>query len=213
VAQTGHETAHRSTADFDRAVTAARGADEVARGELLESCRRYLLAIAQSEMNKNLRAKVGSSDIVQETIIKAHAKFNTFRGGTKEELLGWLRQILLNDLADTRRAYQGTRKRAVDREAHLGGGSRVHPAVDVLQDSAPTPGAAAAMGEELARLRSELAKLTAENRQVIPLRNWQRLTFSEIGKRMNRSEEAARKLWARAITRLQTAMEVDDDSA
>jgi hypothetical protein len=41
---------------------------------------------------------------------------------------------------------------------------------------------------------------------VIELRNRERLTFAEVGQRMGRSAEAARKLWARAIELLRKEM-------
>ena len=42
------------------------------------------------------------------------------------------------------------------------------------------------------------------------IRHSQRLSFAEIGAMMNRSPDAARKLWSRAIVHLQKAMDEPD---
>jgi DNA-directed RNA polymerase specialized sigma24 family protein len=55
-----------------------------------------------------------------------------------------------------------------------------------------------------------MASLSAEHQEVLQLRNWQKCSFVEIGQHMNRSEEAARKLWARAVFQLKLAMQVRD---
>ncbi len=56
------------------------------------------------------------------------------------------------------------------------------------------------------RLQQALRQLSPDHEAVIRLRNWERLSFAEIGQRLGRSEEAAKKLWARAITRLKEVL-------
>jgi RNA polymerase sigma-70 factor (ECF subfamily) len=45
----------------------APGGDMEALGQALEACRGYLLSIAQQELDPELWAKGGASDLVQET--------------------------------------------------------------------------------------------------------------------------------------------------
>src|SRR4051812_4493263 len=87
--------------------------------QLLEPCRDYLLAVANSELDSWLRVKIGASDLVQETFIAAYKKFHDFRGTTEPELLGWLRSILLNNVATSVRSFRFTEKRRIDREVPL----------------------------------------------------------------------------------------------
>jgi len=49
--------------------------------------------------------------------------------------------------------------------------------------------------------------MPASHREVIVLRNFQGLSFEEIGRRMNRSSGAVRMLWLRAIRQLQNGMD------
>ena len=64
--------------------------------------------------------------------------------------------------------------------------------------------------EALEALDQALARLPPEYREVILLRHREELPFAEIGRRMNRSADAARMLWSRAFNRL--AEELDDTS-
>ena len=70
-----------------------------------------------------------------------------------------------------------------------------------------TPGTHATIAEESDVLRRAVMQMPDEYRDVIRLRNWEQLSFAEIGRRMERSEEAARKRWSRAIVRLKREVE------
>ena len=84
-------------------------------GELLEKYRPYLLQIANEQIAPNLRSKVGGSDLVQQSFLEAGAAIDRFRGNTSSEFGCWLREILLNNLSNTRRHYS-TDKRQIARE-------------------------------------------------------------------------------------------------
>jgi DNA-directed RNA polymerase specialized sigma24 family protein len=61
--------------------------------------------------------------------------------------------------------------------------------------------------EQAEALEQALAGLPKDYRQVILLRYQEEHTFEEIGRLMNRSADAARKLWLRAVERLQQEMD------
>jgi RNA polymerase sigma-70 factor (ECF subfamily) len=101
---------------IEQLIEAARGGSREALGFLLERYRPYLLAIAQSELRPDLRVKVAPSDLVQGVFLSAQTGFADFRGQTEGELQGWLRVILLNNLANIARSYRATDERQIDRE-------------------------------------------------------------------------------------------------
>ena len=75
-----------------------------------------------------------------------------------------------------------------------------------LADPFPGPRSDLIHGEEEQRLIEALGRLPSVYREVIELHNRERMTFAEVGERIGRSAEAARKLWARAIEMLRVEM-------
>jgi RNA polymerase sigma-70 factor (ECF subfamily) len=164
-------------------------------GRLLEACRSYLLKVAGAEMESRLLAKAGASDLVQEVFLEAHRAIERFHGATPEALLGWLRGILLNKVAEFHRAHQHTQKRAITRE--------VAPAADLgIPAPGATPSGEVAACEQQERIQAALARLPPDDRQIIVWREWDGLPFAEIGQRLGKSADAARMQWGRAVERL-----------
>src|SRR5262245_28433940 len=95
---------------FGETLASAREGGVARVGDLLETCRPYLLAIALAELPGELHGKVGASDVVQETLVRGMQGFGEFQGKSPEELARWLRKILLNHLANVVKAYR-TEKR------------------------------------------------------------------------------------------------------
>ncbi len=193
--------------DADGQLAAARAGSREALGGVLEDCRRYLLAIAERQLDPELRAKGGASDLVQETFLEAQRDFARFEGASPDELRAWLRQVLLNNVGAFTRRFVATSKRAVAREvAFRADGSSVG-AADLLAGSSVSPSALAIEHEQAAALRLALARLPDEYRRVVVLRFEDGLSFEEIGRLTGRSPDAARKIWARAMERLRQEWE------
>ena len=100
-------------------VAAARRGSREALGQALEACRLYLLSIADRQLDEDLQAKGGASDLVQETFLEAQRDFEQFRGSSPDELRAWLRQVLLHNLGAFTRRFRTTSKRAVGLEVAL----------------------------------------------------------------------------------------------
>ena len=196
---------------FVERLALAREGDPEAIGWLLEQNRDYLLFVANQDFGHDLRRKMGVSDLVQESMAQAHNHFGRFTGATREELLAWLRGILRNDAKHWRRHYRGVEKRSRESEPDSGSRVGVAPADPWL-----TPRSQAVADEEAALLHQAMEQLPENWRMVIQLRNWEDQSYEEIGRKMDCSAEAARKLWSRAILRLQEYLDrsrADPDSA
>jgi len=173
----------------------------MAIGSLLEAARSYLLLQAEHELPLALRAKVGPSDIVQETAIDAHRDFLRFRGTTHEELYAWLRTILKHNVMDAVRRFDMTQKRAAKREASLSVVVDRH-GISAFPTDGNSPDHSAIRREDAALLAGVLARVPDDYQKILRLRYWDGLTFPQIATRIGRSDEAARKLWCRALARL-----------
>jgi RNA polymerase sigma-70 factor (ECF subfamily) len=195
------------TGDVERWLAAARAGSREALGEALQAYRTYLLLIAQQELDPELRAKGGASDLVQETFIDAQRLIGSFKGTSEGPWAAWLRELLLNNVADFVRRYRATGKRRVSREVgQPAGDSSADRGAEAASDT-PTPSVTAMAAEKAAALERALGRLPEDYREVLLLRYQGDLSFEEIGRRLGRSANAARKLWLRALRKLEQELE------
>jgi RNA polymerase sigma-70 factor (ECF subfamily) len=191
----------------ERLLAAARAGSREALGEALQTYRAYLLLIAQQELDPELRAKGGASDLVQETFVDAQRLIGTFEGATDGPWAAWLRELLLNNLADFVRRYRNTGKRRVSREVDLPVSDSGVKCGGEAVDENPSPSVRAMAAEQTAALEHALNRLPDDYREVLSLRYQGDLSFEEIGQRLGRSANAARKLWLRAVRKLEQELE------
>jgi RNA polymerase sigma-70 factor (ECF subfamily) len=187
-------------------IARARSGSAPALDELIGTYRSYLLLVANEEIDPKLRGKVAASDVVQEACTEIARQFGGFRGGKEQEWRAWIRQMLMHDLLDARRRFFETGKRDLAKEVPLDKPSSTERMPPIFAGD-PSPRSHLIAQEEAALLRAALRRLPEDYRQAVQLRNWQLLSFDEVGQRMGRSAEAARKLWSRAIEQLQREME------
>lgn len=183
---------------------ARRGSRE-ALGRALEGCRQYLLVVAQRELPAELQGKVGPSDLVQETLLRAQQDFDRFDGDSEARLLAWLRQILVYQLANCTRQFT-TDMRAVGREVALDTDDSHEALANGVITPEPSPSEMLAAQEDDAALARALARLPEHYRRVVTLRSDERLSFQEIGRQLGVSAGAARKVWVRALQQLRQAL-------
>jgi RNA polymerase sigma-70 factor (ECF subfamily) len=188
-------------------ISQARHGCRDALGQLLDTCRQYLLLVANQQLDTDLQDKIGPSDLVQETFLEAQRDFGRFHGTSEEELLLWLRRILLNNLANTIRNFRAAAKREIGREVAF--------ALELkngLIARSESPSAQVVHWERDELLKRALEHLPEPSRQVIHWRNYERCSFAEIGQRLGRSAEAARKVWVRALEQLRQFLEPPHES-
>jgi RNA polymerase sigma-70 factor (ECF subfamily) len=187
-------------------LSAARAGSPQALGAALEAYRNYLLLIAEAELDPQLRAKAGASDLVQETFLEAQRDFAGFDGTSDDELRAWLRRLLLNNLANFARRYHADKRRAAREVPLQPADSSATPGGRVPADT-PSPSGQAAANEQTDAVQQALARLPDDYRQVLLWRYQEQCSFEEIAQRLGRTANAARKLWARALERLQREMD------
>jgi RNA polymerase sigma-70 factor (ECF subfamily) len=172
-----------------------------------ERHRDYLRVLARAQLNGALRGKLDSSDVVQQTLLRAHEKREQFRGQGPAEEAGWLRAILANVLAEAARRFTRQRRdiraeRSLD-AAVEDSSARLEAWLAADQS---TPSQAATRHEQVARLASALGALPDDQRQALEMRHLQGLPVAVIGQRMNRTEPAIAGLLRRGLKRLRELM-------
>jgi RNA polymerase sigma-70 factor, ECF subfamily len=193
--------------DLTAWLVAARGGDSVALGDLLQAFRPYLSSIAERDAQAMLRGKCDVADIVQETLLGAHLGFMRFAGGDVVDFRAWLRGILKHVIADHVRRYRDTRKRTVRRELSLDAYLELCQVRDEPVDPDETPQTRALSKEQAGALITAIERLRPDEKMAILLRSRELLSFQEIGSRLSRSPDAARKLWWRALVRLHNLLQ------
>ena len=173
----------------------------------IEAFRDYLTLVARRELGPDLAAKVGASDLVQETFLAAGRDIAQFQGAGPAELRCWLKGILQHLLANTRRRYRGTRKRRVDREVAAGGGEgeRAGGWWPTISASATSPSGRAMRHEreEALSARRPPSPSTTGRSSGGTTRSSCRSRRSPSG---SVSRRRPRKIWGRALLRLREAL-------
>jgi RNA polymerase sigma factor (sigma-70 family) len=187
---------------------ASRG-DVVAVEGLLErflpDLRRYL----DRNAGALVTAKESSSDLAQSVCREVLERLGTerfvYRG--EAEFKQWLYNAALYKIRARQRFYLAAMRDA-GREVLLPeGGSETHASSEPgipAGSTLGTPSQAAALNEEVERLRVALSKLPQNYREVIHLAHVEGLSHKEIAERLGISEANSRVLLSRALARLAT---------
>jgi RNA polymerase sigma-70 factor (ECF subfamily) len=197
-----------SRPDPEHLLQQARAGDRNAQGRLLELYRNYLGVLARVEIGRRLQGKIDDSDLIQDAFLEAHRHFGQFRGTTEGELVAWLRQILAGRLGRIVRHYFGTHRRDIRLEQELA--MRIDQSSRALDGGlmarGSSPSQQAARREQAVLLADALQRLPDTYRDVIILSHLEGLPFPEVARRMGRSLESVKNLWARALGRLRRSM-------
>lgn len=189
---------NRSTLmDWPELVESARCGCEDALGEIINRLRGYLLLIANGQINGSLQAKFGASDIVQNSLLDAHAGIDEFNGTTEAEMRAWLKQIVLHNFIDEQRRYTDTQSRSLQRERPME--TLVTPLTTGLSDGGSK---SMRQSEDLQQLNRALQRLPPRQQRVVEGRRRFGYSYQQIADQLNITEAAARKLWSRAIKQL-----------
>jgi RNA polymerase sigma-70 factor (ECF subfamily) len=177
----------------------------------LESYRDYLRLLARAQFPQVLRGAADPSDMVQETLLKAHRNINQFRGQTEAELAVWLRRILRNHLAEALRKVGPSaathQNCALERslESSLAQSSASLEAW--LLPECASPSEQAMKHEELLRLSAALTELPETQRIAVELKHLHGWTVESISLQMGISKLAVGGLLRRGMKKMRELLE------
>ncbi len=180
------------------------------RKRSLEEFRSYLLLLARMQLGPGPRNRIDPSDIVQQTLLEAHAKADQFEGGDSA-LAAWLRQALVNNLRDAWRALRKG-KRDIAREQALPealeqSSVRLEGMLAAAQSS---PSQQAVRNEDLLRLANALTRLPDAQREAIVLHHLQGCSLAETARSLGRTDASIAGLLHRGLKELRRLMTPGD---
>src|SRR3954449_4704068 len=195
----------------------ARAGEADALGELCALYRNYLRMIVRTGLGPKLRERVELSDVVQEALVEVVRQFPQFTGQNEAALVGWLRRLVGQKLADLGRYHSRAKRSAggpaipLDAPWEPGalansnaGGGRL---LDVLALSQTSPSEAASRRELIVLLADALAGLPSAEAEVLWLYHADGLSFEAIGERMGLSRKSIRGIWARGLKNLKRSLD------
>jgi RNA polymerase sigma-70 factor (ECF subfamily) len=168
--------------------------------------------LARLRLDVRLQRKLDPSDVVQETLLKAHQALHQFLGRSDAEMAAWLRGILTNTLADAMRRLQAG-ARNVDQERALQAAleessSRLEAWLAAEQSS---PSEQAIRQEQLLALAEALAQLPEDQRRAVELRYLKGCSVPDVASQMDRTKVAVAKLLLRGLARLRSLLDTQTE--
>jgi RNA polymerase sigma-70 factor (ECF subfamily) len=162
----------------------------------------HLLVFARGRLDRRLRSRLDPCDLVQESLLRAHARLGQCRGENDAQRMAWLQSILANTHAEQLRKALGPR-RDISREFSLDAPEKpCAPLQGLLADAAPNPSQQAETNEQISQLTQSLAQLPEDQRAALELRHLEGLSVAEVATRMGRSTAAVAGLLRRGLRAL-----------
>ncbi len=168
-----------------------------------EPFRGYLRVLAVLQLDRRLQSKVDASDIVQRTMLKAHASLPSLQDQRPPVLMAWLRQILTNELTDAVKHFQRDKR-------DIGLEKSIEQQVDEsacrmeswLAADHSTPSQRAVRNEDMLRLADALLQLPDDQREVVVLKHLKDMPLSQIAADTGRTTASVAGLLRRGLERL-----------
>jgi RNA polymerase sigma-70 factor (ECF subfamily) len=194
-----------NTPETQELLDQAQRGDDAARERLLAQHREPVRRMIALRLDPAIAARVDASDVVQDVLLEASRRLDTYLANPVLPFHLWLRHIAKDHLIDAHRRHRAQR-RGVDRErpivpAALAGKSSVELAGQ-LMDPERTPASAAIQHEMERRLHLAIAELDEDDREVILMRHFEQLSNQEVAAGLGLTEAAASMRYLRAMRRL-----------
>jgi RNA polymerase sigma-70 factor (ECF subfamily) len=169
----------------------ARAGSAPATESLLERLRPRIVLWAAARLSPALRSKVDAEDVAQEILLAIHRDLSSFRGGGERAFYKWVFSIgenRIRDLVD----HHAALKRRLPEEAR--------------QSTQTSPSGGAARVETCRLVKEAIAALPEDYRRVVQLVRIEERPYEEVAAVLDRSVNAVRILYCRALKALRLAL-------
>jgi RNA polymerase sigma-70 factor, ECF subfamily len=179
--------------------------DPGALGDLFERHRPRLERLVRFRLDPRVRARIGASDVLQETYIELSRRIAEYLKGPTMPFYLWLRFLAVQKVLMLHRQHLGVKARSAGREVLL---DDVGPRLSSAQiagrflDQKTTPTQAVLRAEMKAILEEALERMGPMDREILALRHFEQLANAEVARVLGIEEDAASKRYLRALRRL-----------
>lgn len=172
----------------------------------------YLRMLARTHMRASYQAKLGASDIVQQTMLQAFKAMDQFRGETEAEYRGWLRQILVRQMChldrDLHRDKRDVRREQSMQQKVAQSSMRLE---GLLAGPQATPSQNVVIIESISQLVQGIESLPEAQRDAIQLHYLEGLKLADVAESMGKTTGAIAGLLHRGMKQLRLTMQADLD--
>jgi RNA polymerase sigma-70 factor (ECF subfamily) len=175
--------------------------DPTALTELLSRHRDDMRQFVARRLDGELRARIDPSDVVQEAQMDICRRLPDFLERQPMPFHLWLRKTAYEHLLMLRRRHVEATRRATGREAPLPDPSVLLLARQLLAGGS-TPSQNLHRRELARRVRQAVARLAETDREILFMRNYEGLSYHEIGCLLGIESSTARQRYGRALLRL-----------
>lgn len=184
-------------------VTRAKAGEDQALNLLLERYLNRILRIVRMKLGPQLRTKMESMDVVQEVMMRAIRGFENFEQKNEAAFLHWISKLVQNEIRDLA-DYHGAAKRDFKQETDNKKDSSIDSSIlsNIPANSEWRPSFQIKLKEDVLELEAAMDQLVEKQRDIVIMRQYEGLSFKEIGHELDCSEDAARMQFARAMDKL-----------
>jgi RNA polymerase sigma-70 factor (ECF subfamily) len=185
--------------DPEELLRRAQAGDTLAGSQLFTRYEAQILAIVRRRLGPGLRQHVESVDVAQSVIGDAVGGLPHFEARGEAALVRWLAGIVENKLRNLarKRDRQGPVTPIGPEDSSLSSPAALDPTAPF-----PAPPEEVERAESIDQVRRAVALLPEEWRQLVELRDYQRLSWAEVAHALDLTEKAAQSRHARARVRL-----------
>lgn len=192
----------------------ARGGDAQAAEQLLAQHREPVRRMIDLRLDPAIAARVDASDVVQEVLLEASRRLDTYLRDPSMPFHLWLRHIARDHIIDAHRRHRMAQRRGVDREqpavpAGLADHSSIELAAQFI-DQELTPASAAMQQELQHRLHEAIGELDEDDREIVLMRHFEQLSNQDVAALLQLTEPAASMRHLRALRRLRELLQPED---
>jgi RNA polymerase sigma-70 factor (ECF subfamily) len=192
-------------------VTLAKDGDKTALNQLYTVYAERVRWIVRFRMSKEIRSKMESMDLVQDTLLHALGGLDHFTYKNEGDFLRWLSKIAENELRGSLKKLHAD-KRDIRREVPLDSyvpTTKRRPVRNIGPIGTTTPSVIMSRKEDLSKLEQAIDQLKPEYREVIVLAKIDGLSYKEMGEKLGKSADSVGMLLSRAMLALTNIFESD----
>ncbi len=192
-------------------LTRARDGDAQSLAGLFSLYRERLKRMVRLRLDHRLQGRVDPSDVLQEAYLDLARRAPEFFAESTMPFFLWLRLLTGQRLLAIHRQHFGTKMRNVGQEVALRNGALPQATSDSLAAQLlgrlTSPSLAAMRAEMQLRLQEALNSMDPVDREVLVLRHFEELSYSETAEVLGLQSTAASNRYVRALKRLRGILE------